>query len=100
MTLDVSLLERSDGYATGLVTYALLQARSPAADPDLVRAAGWLKNNQRAIQVDQYRWKCWLTSSLNRVPEPGKSWERMMMSDEATAFGALALLSMDPSPGL
>jgi len=97
--LDVSLLEQSDGYATGLITYALLQARVPVTDAALVRATGWLKSNQQESQVDQYRWKCWRASSLNHVHEPegsrARAWERMMMSDLATAFGALALLSVE-----
>ena len=101
--LDLSLLEQSDGYATGLITYALLQARVPATDGALVRATGWLKSNQQEIQADQYRWKCWRGFSLNHVHEPGSSrggaWERMMMSDLATAFGALALLSVEQGLG-
>ena len=101
--LDWSLLEQSDGYATGLITYALLQARVPATDAALVRATGWLKSNQQEIQVDQYRWKCWRASSLNHGHEPGGSdggdWERMMMSDLATAFGTLALLSVEQGLG-
>jgi squalene-hopene/tetraprenyl-beta-curcumene cyclase len=99
-----SLREQSDGYATGLISYVLLQARVPAKHPALVRATGWLKANQQDIQVDQHRWKCWQGSSLNRVHEPGGShgsgWERMMMSDLATAFSALALLSVEQAPGL
>ena len=101
--LDLSRLEQPDGYATGLITYALLQARVPATDAALVRATGWLKSNQQEIQVDQDRWKCWRTSSLNHGHEPGGSgggaWERMMMSDLATAFGALALLSVEQGLG-
>jgi squalene-hopene/tetraprenyl-beta-curcumene cyclase len=97
--LDLTLLEQSDGYATGLITYALLQMRVPAANAVLVRSTGWLKSNQQEIQVDQYRWKCWRAPSLNHVHEPGSArdgaWERMMMSDLATAFGALALLSVE-----
>jgi hypothetical protein len=100
---DLSLLEESDGYATGLITYALLQARVPATDAALARATGWLKSNQRELQADQYRWKCWRAFSLNHAPEPGSSrggaWERMMMSDLATAFGALALLSAEQGLG-
>jgi hypothetical protein len=99
----LSLLEQSDGYATGLITYALLQARVPATDAALVRATGWLKSNQQEIQVDQDRWKCWRASSLNHGHEPGGSrggaWERMMMSDLATAFGTLALLSVEQGLG-
>jgi hypothetical protein len=101
--LDLSLLAQSDGYATGLITYVLLQAGVPATEAALVRATGWLKSNQQEIQIDQYRWKCWRAPSLNHVHEPGSSqggaWERMMMSDLATAFGALALLSVERGLG-
>ena len=101
--LDLTLLKQSDGYATGLIAYALLQAGVPASDAVLVRATGWLRSNQQEIQVGQYRWKCWRTFSLNHAAEPGGSragtWERMMMSDLATAFGALALSSVEQGPG-
>ncbi len=101
--LDLLLLEQSDGYATGLITYVLLQAEVPATDMALVKATGWLKSNQQDIQIDQYCWKCWRAPSLNHIHEPGGSrggaWERMMMSDLATAFGALALLSVEQGPG-
>jgi len=101
--LDFSLLGQSDGYATGLITYGLLQARVPATDAALVRATGWLKSNQQETRADQNRWKCWRAFSLNPVHEPGSSrggaWERMMMSDLATAFGALALLSVEQGLG-
>jgi len=97
------LLEQSDGYATGLIIYALLEARVPSTDAALRRATGWLRSNQQAILVDGYRWKCWQAPSLNHVYEPGTShggtWERMMMSDLATAFGALALVTLDQEPG-
>jgi len=101
--LDLSLLEQPDAYATGLITYVLIQAGVPATDAALVRAAGWLKSNQQEIQMGQYRWKCWRAPSLNHVDEPessrGGAWERMMMSDLATAFGALALLSVEQESG-
>jgi hypothetical protein len=101
--LDLSLLEQSDAYATGLITYVLLQAGVPGPDAALVRAIGWLKSNQQEIQIDQYHWKCWRAPSLNHTHEPGSSrggaWERMMMSDLATAFGALALLSVEQGQG-
>jgi len=100
---NLSRLEQSDAYATGLITYVLLQAGVLAADAALVRATAWLKSDQQEIQIDQYRWKCWRTPSLNHVEEPessrGGAWERMMMSDLATAFGTLALLSVEQGPG-
>ncbi len=97
--LNLTLLEESDGYATGLITCALLDVRVPASQPSLVRAARWLKSNQHQTQVAGYHWKCWRAPSLNRHHEPDASsagaFERMMMSDLATAFGALALLSAE-----
>jgi squalene-hopene/tetraprenyl-beta-curcumene cyclase len=96
---DVALLSRSDGYATGLITYALRQAGLPADDPSLKRATDWLEANQRGCQIDQSRWKCWRTYSLNHDQEhggeEGESWRRMFMSEAATAFAALALLPSD-----
>ncbi len=97
--LDLKLLEQSDGYATGLISYALLQAEVPARDLAVVRATAWLKSNQQDIQVDQHRWKCWRAPSLNHGDKPAGSWERMMMSDLATAFGALALVAVEQGLG-
>ncbi|MGA2866498.1 MAG: hypothetical protein ABSF95_18650 [Verrucomicrobiota bacterium] len=96
---DVPLLSKSDGYATGLIAYALRQAGLPADQPSLKRATAWLEANQRECQIDQSRWKCWRTYSLNHDQEhggdEGEPWRRMFMSDAATAFAALALLPSD-----
>jgi hypothetical protein len=96
---DVPLLSKSDGYATGLIAYALRQAGLPADHPSLKRATAWLEANQRECQIDQSRWKCWRTYSLNHDQEhggdEGEPWRRMFMSDAATAFAALALLPSD-----
>ena len=96
---DVTLLSKSDGYATGLITYGLRQAGLPAGHPSLKRATDWLEANQRECQIDQRRWKCWRTYSLNHDQEhggeEGESWRRMFMSEAATAFAALALLPSD-----
>jgi squalene-hopene/tetraprenyl-beta-curcumene cyclase len=96
---DVALLSKSDGYATGLVTYALRQAGLPADGPSLRRATDWLEANQRECQVEQSRWKCWRTYSLNHDQEQGgaegEPWRRMFMSEAATAFAALALLPLE-----
>jgi squalene-hopene/tetraprenyl-beta-curcumene cyclase len=97
--LELSLLEKSDGYATGLVTYALRRAGVPADDPSLGRATEWLKANQKEVRVAQHIWKCWRTYSLNHDQEQGGShggeWQKMMMSDLATAFAVLALCPLD-----
>jgi squalene-hopene/tetraprenyl-beta-curcumene cyclase len=96
---DVSLLSKSDAYATGLITYALRQAGLPASDPRVRRATDWLEANQRECQIDQSRWNCWRTYSLNYDHEhggdDGEPWRRMFMSDAATAFASLALLPSD-----
>jgi hypothetical protein len=95
----MAMLGRSDAYATGLITYVLRQAKLPVAQSSLERATAWLVANQRDYQVDQNHWKCWRTYSLNfdteHGGEDGEPWRRMFMSDAATAFAALALLSSD-----
>jgi hypothetical protein len=96
---NASLLAKSDGYATGLVTYVLRQAGLPASDSSLKRAADWLKANQQECQIDQQRWKCWRSHSLNYDRENGgargEPWRRMVMSDLATGFAVLALSPAD-----
>ncbi len=98
-TTDAALLSRSDGYATGLIAYALRQAALPANHPVLKRATRWLEANQRECQIDERRWKCWRAYSLNHDREHGgehgEPWRRMFMSEAATAFAALALLPSD-----
>ena len=96
---DVALLSKSDGYATGLIAYALRQAGFSANFASLKRSTDWLKMNQRECQIDQNRWQSWRTYSLNYHREhggdEGEPWRRMFMSDAATAFAALALLPPD-----
>jgi squalene-hopene/tetraprenyl-beta-curcumene cyclase len=96
---DLSALARSDGFATGFIAYALRQEELPVADLSLRRARAWLEANQQECQIDQSRWKCWRTYSLNfdteHGGEDGEPWRRMFMSDAATAFAALALLPCD-----
>jgi hypothetical protein len=93
---DLAALARSDGFATGLLAYILRQEELPAADLSLKRARAWLEANQQECQIDQSRWRCWRTYSLNfdteHGGENGEPWRRMFMSDAATAFAALALL--------
>jgi squalene-hopene/tetraprenyl-beta-curcumene cyclase len=96
---DVALLSRSDGYATGLIAYALREAGLHAEHASLKRATDWLEANQQECQIGQSHWKCWRTYSLNYDREHGgdhgEPWRRMFMSDAATAFAALALLPSD-----
>jgi squalene-hopene/tetraprenyl-beta-curcumene cyclase len=93
---DVSLLSKSDAYATGLIAYALRQAGTLSDHPSLKKARDWLEANQKEWQIDQSHWKCWRTYSLNYDREhegdEGEPWRRMFMSDAATAFAALGLL--------
>ncbi len=89
------MLETSDGYGTGLVTFALRESGLSGDDPCLKNAIAWLKANQTQVQVDQHTWKCWHTLSLNHDREHGGArggpWKQLLMSDAATAFAVLAL---------
>ncbi len=97
--VDAQLLSHSDGYATGLAAYVLRQAALSPNRPSLQRARAWLQANQQECQIDQKHWKCWRAYSLNYDHESGgphgESYRRMFMSDSATAFAVLALLSLE-----
>jgi squalene-hopene/tetraprenyl-beta-curcumene cyclase len=75
---------RSDGYATGLVAFALEQAGAPQAQAGLKRALVWLSRNQ---DPSDGRWPA---SSLNKQRELSSDAGRFM-SDAATAYAVLAL---------
>jgi len=75
---------RSDGYATGLVTLALLESGVPPSDPHLARSLAWLRSNQ---QKSDGRW---LAYSLNEQRDLD-SYIGEFMSDAATAYAVLAL---------
>jgi squalene-hopene/tetraprenyl-beta-curcumene cyclase len=74
----------NDGYATGLVAFALEQLNSPDLAPALTHARTWLSQNQN--QADGR----WPATSLNKKRElssdPG-----LFMSDAATAYAVMAL---------
>jgi squalene-hopene/tetraprenyl-beta-curcumene cyclase len=74
----------SDGYATGLVAYALEQVGATQAEPQLKRALAWLSRNQ--IDSDG-RWPA-VSMNNNR---PVLSDTGLFMSDAATAYAVLAL---------
>jgi squalene-hopene/tetraprenyl-beta-curcumene cyclase len=73
-----------DGYATGLVAYALQQAGITPNESHVGRALAWLRVHQ-----DPATGK-WNASSLNKQRDP-RSNVGKFMSDAATAFAVLAL---------
>lgn len=77
---------RSDGYATGLVTFALQQAGAGRADPHVSKGLAWLAGNQS--KTDGF----WPAYSLNKERDPATDVGRFM-SDAATAYAVLALTS-------
>lgn len=77
---------QSDGYATGLVTFALQQAGIPRTNAQLKTGLAWLARNQ-----DKARGS-WLAYSLNKNVEHHISPETaLFMNDAATAYAVLAL---------
>jgi squalene-hopene/tetraprenyl-beta-curcumene cyclase len=75
---------KSDGYATGLVSFALEQTGAAQAQPALKRAIVWLSRNQNP---EDGRWPA---SSLNKQRELSSDAGRFM-SDASTAYAVLAL---------
>jgi squalene-hopene/tetraprenyl-beta-curcumene cyclase len=77
---------KSDGYATGLITFALQQVGIPRNEPPEQRALAWLAGNQSKTEGS------WLAYSLNKNKEhhmsPGTA---LFMNDAATAYAVLAL---------
>jgi hypothetical protein len=98
-TPDATLLAKSDGYATGLIVYALRRSGLSVSHPVVSKGLQWLRANQQDVQIDQKTWRAWRAHSLNFDREhggdKGEPWRRMFMSDSATAFAALALLASD-----
>jgi squalene-hopene/tetraprenyl-beta-curcumene cyclase len=81
---------KSDGYATGLVTFALQQAGVPRDDPQEKRGFAWLTANQEKSEG------FWLSYSLNKNMENHISPETaLFMNDAATAYAVLALSEAD-----
>jgi squalene-hopene/tetraprenyl-beta-curcumene cyclase len=76
----------SDGYATGLITFALQQAGIPRTNMQLEIGLAWLAKNQ-----DKTRGS-WQAFSLNKNVEHHISPETaLFMNDAATAYAVLAL---------
>ena len=81
---DSPLDTESDGYATGLIAFALEQAGWNQSQDSLKRAIDWLAQHQ-----DQSDGR-WSASSLNKRRELSSDAGRFM-SDAATAYAVLAL---------
>ena len=80
----------SDGYATGLVAYALEQGGTPTSEPRLAKALAWLEQHQdRATGM-------WETMSLNKQRDLDSDVGKFM-SDAATAYAVLALAATAPA---
>ena len=75
---------KSDGYATGLMTYVLRQSGIGSEDPRLKRGRAWLAGNQNRVDGS------WTSLSLNQRRNPSSN-AGHFMSDAATAYAVLAL---------
>ena len=95
--LDLAHLAKSDGYATGLITYALRQAGLALDTPPVKKATAWLVANQKELTANQQIRKGWSAPSLNHDSEHAQSdpLRRMISSDSANAFAVLALLPLE-----
>lgn len=77
---------KSDGYATGLITFALQQAGVSFENAQLKSGLAWLTNNQDKTEGS------WPSFSLNKNKEHHLSPETaLFMNDAATAYSVLAL---------
>jgi len=74
----------SDGYSTGLVTFALQQAGIPRTNAQVQQGLSWLARNQSRSQGR------WTSSSLNKRRDLSSN-TGQFMSDAATAYAVLAL---------
>jgi squalene-hopene/tetraprenyl-beta-curcumene cyclase len=81
---DTPLETVSDGYATGLITLALLDAGVPRTQQQVKGGLDWLYANQRKTEG------FWPAYSINKLRDQ-KSDIGRFMSDAATAYAVLAL---------
>ena len=77
------LEKKSDGYATGLVSF-VLQRAGLSTRSELKQALAWLVKNQNKAEG------LWPATSLNKERDPASDPGRFM-SDAATAYAVLAL---------
>ena len=80
-----SLDTATDGYATGLASFALQQV-GLSSDPRVQKGVGWLVEHQ-----DKATGR-WLATSLNKARDP-ETEPSQFMNDVATAYAVLALTS-------
>lgn len=83
---------KSDGVATGLITFVLEEAGVPGENVQLQRGLSWLISNQDSAQG------FWPASSVNRRRSKTSDTGRFM-SDAATAYAVLALTAHQGSVG-
>lgn len=82
---------KSDGYATGLMTFVLRQSGIPSEDIRLRRGRAWLISNQNRTEG------CWPSLSLSQRRNPSSNIGQFM-SDAATAYAVLALSGESAPP--
>lgn len=83
------LVLKSDGYATGLITYVLQKSGVPLDNSHLRRGLTWLAQNQSWWNGH------WSAYSLNKRRHDPFSNVSQFMNDAATAYAALALTTAD-----
>jgi squalene-hopene/tetraprenyl-beta-curcumene cyclase len=77
---------KTDGYATGLITFVLQQSGVPLENAQLKRGLSWLTANQDKTEGS------WQSFSLNKNKQHHLSPETaLFMNDAATAYAVLAL---------
>jgi len=81
---NTPLETKSDGYATGIVSFVIEETGRPASDAHLKASLAWLDKNQEAADGR------WLAYSLNKQRDLGTDVGKFM-SDAATAYAVLAL---------